>query len=448
MIKTVRRLLALCVLVLCAAFSVQAQYKDSPYGSLYESDAASSMRRTVEYLSCAGLEGRAAGSAGETEAAAYFSEELMKAGVDVLSGSTGEIFGMKLASGDTLVSRNVVGFIPGYDKDLKGRYIVVGARLDGLGTRTLTKNGETVEQLFPGANGNASGVAVLLRLAKMLQTNSVLLRRSVLIVGFGASSQQNAGAWYFLNRSFPESDKIDAMVNLDMVGTPSNGLYAYCASNRDLTQMLSALSQTLQPIRPKVVTEEPVASDHRAFYDKKIPSVFFTTGMYPEYNTPRDTPSIVEYDDMERVCEYVYNFTLSVVNGPAPIFDPGESLEEQKLQEINAIPYYDCDFKPTFLGSSDPKVFLQKWVYVYLRYPEQCVREGVQGRVLVDFIIDEKGKVRSVRVLRGVDPRLDDEAVRVISASPDWKPGRLRGKKVKTEMSLYVEFRLEKKNKR
>ena len=84
-------------------------------------------------------------------------------------------------------------------------------------------------------------------------------------------------------------------------------------------------------------------------------------------------------------------------------------------------------------------------MYVYLRYPEQCVREGIQGRVLVDFIISEKGKVEDVRVLKGVDPRLDEEAVRVVSASPDWKPGRLRGKKVRTEMSMYIEFRLERK---
>ena len=53
-----------------------------------------------------------------------------------------------------------------------------------------------------------------------------------------------------------------------------------------------------------------------------------------------------------------------------------------------------------------------------------------------------------VRVAKGVDPRLDAEAVRVVAASPDWKPGVLRGKKVKTALSLYVEFRLEKKKKR
>ena len=60
-------------------------------------------------------------------------------------------------------------------------------------------------------------------------------------------------------------------------------------------------------------------------------------------------------------------------------------------------------------------------------------------------MIDEKGKVTDVKVAKGVDPLLDDEAVKVISASPSWKPARLHGEKVKCRLSLYVEFRLQKK---
>ena len=73
------------------------------------------------------------------------------------------------------------------------------------------------------------------------------------------------------------------------------------------------------------------------------------------------------------------------------------------------------------------------------------IDRGIQGNVLVGFVIDEKGKITDVHVIRGVDELLDDEAVRVISASPSWKPGTLNGKKVKASMSLYVEFRLEKR---
>ena len=67
------------------------------------------------------------------------------------------------------------------------------------------------------------------------------------------------------------------------------------------------------------------------------------------------------------------------------------------------------------------------------------------GRVLVDFIIDQKGKVTDVKVAKGVDELLDAEAVRVISSSPDWKPAVMGGKKVKCAMSVYVDFKLQKR---
>ena len=64
---------------------------------------------------------------------------------------------------------------------------------------------------------------------------------------------------------------------------------------------------------------------------------------------------------------------------------------------------------------------------------------------MVDFIIDKDGKVIDVRVIKGVSPELDAEAVKVISASPKWKPGRVAGDKVRVSMNVPVEFRLEKK---
>lgn len=429
------------------ALTAQAQYKDSPLQDLYESDTVSRLKEHVRYMSSASLEGRKAGSEGEKEAAVYVTDAFAECGIDVLSNSDGDLFGMKQASGDTLTSRNVVGFIPGYDKTLKNKYIVIGARLDNLGIGKTNVNGETIERTYYGANGNASGLAMLIELGRILRTNSVLLKRSVLLIAFGSSLEMNAGSWYFLNRSFEDVSNIDAMINLDMLGTGSRGFYAYTSSNAELNNIFDQLATTLQPVHPQVVAKEPVASDHRSFYDKEIPSVFFTTGMYPEYNSDKDTASIVEYEDMERELEYIYNFSLQLINGRKLAFKP-EDILERRLFDRDVVPYYDCDTKPTFLGSSDPKTFLTKWVYVYLKYPQTAVRDGIQGRVLVDFIIDERGKVTDVRVAKGVDPELDDEAVRVISASPDWKPARVRGQKVKCELSVYVEFRLEKRKKR
>lgn len=436
---------------ICAIFigiiPAEAQFRDgASYADLEDSETVRAFKEHVSTISAAVMEGRKAGSEGERMTAEYVTGIFKKYGVDVLSGGDGDVFGIRQENGDTLTSRNVIAFIQGGDKSLRNKYIVIGARMDNLGTDTMTIDGRTVERTYYGANGNASGLAMMLELARMLQTNSPLLGRSVLFVAFGASRQTFAGSWYFLNRAFSEVADIDAMINLDMVGTGGDGFYAYTSSNADMNEVLKSMAGQLQPILPTLTAQEPFPSDHRAFYGKEIPSIFFTTGHYPEYGTERDTQSIIDYDTMERELEYVYNYSVALINGPKPIFNPSDlsKLTKSKGDDV-VVPYYDCDYRPSFLGSRDPRVFLEKWVYTYMKYPKEAVKNGIQGRVLVDFVIDEKGKIRDVKVLKGVDPLLDAEAVRIISASPDWKPGWLMGKKVKSRMSLYVEFRLEKK---
>ena len=437
---------------ICAIFigiiPAEAQFRDgASYADLEDSETVRAFKEHVSTISAAVMEGRKAGSEGERMTAEYVTGIFKKYGVDVLSGEDGDVFGIRQENGDTLTSRNVCAFIQGGDKTLRNKYIVIGARMDNLGTDTMTIDGRTVERTYYGANGNASGLAMMLELARMLQTNSPLLGRSVLFVAFGASRQTYAGSWYFLNRAFSDVADIDAMINLDMVGTGGDGFYAYTSSNADMNEVVKSMAGQLQPILPTLTAQEPYPSDHRAFYDKEIPSILFTTGHYPEYGTERDTQSIIDYDTMERELEYVYNYSVALINGPKPIFNPSDlsGLTSANKGDDAVVPYYDCDYRPSFLGSRDPRVFLEKWVYTYMKYPKEAVKNGIQGRVLVDFVIDEKGKVRDVKVLKGVDPLLDEEAVRIISASPDWKPGWLRGKKVKSRMSLYVEFRLEKK---
>lgn len=436
---------------ICAIFigiiPAEAQFRDgASYADLEDSETVRAFKEHVSTISAAVMEGRKAGSKGERMTAEYVTGIFKKYGVDVLSGKDGDVFGIRQENGDTLTSRNVIAFIQGGDKSLRNKYIVIGARMDNLGTDTMTIDGRTIERTYYGANGNASGLAMMLELARMLQTNSPLLGRSVLFVAFGASRQTFAGSWYFLNRAFSEVADIDAMINLDMLGTGGDGFYAYTSSNADMNEVLKSMAGQLQPILPTLTAQEPFPSDHRAFYGKEIPSIFFTTGHYPEYGTERDTQSIIDYDTMERELEYVYNYSVALINGPKPIFNPSDLSKLTKSKGDDAVvPYYDCDYRPSFLGSRDPRVFLEKWVYTYMKYPKEAVKNGIQGRVLVDFVIDEKGKIRDVKVLKGVDPLLDAEAVRIISASPDWKPGWLMGKKVKSRMSLYVEFRLEKK---
>ncbi len=426
--------LIISVVLLLAASAVHAQFRNVAH------------KTHVAELSSAMYEGRKAGSEGERLAAAYVEETLKSYGVDVLSPKGGENFGVKKESGDTLTSCNVIGFVQGYDPVLRDRYVVVGARLDNLGTMTMTVDGQPYEKIYYGANGNASGLSMMLELARMVQTNSMLFRRSVLFVAFGASTETYAGSWYFLNRSFKDAGNIDAMINLDMLGTGYKGFYAYTSSNADMNALIRTLSADLHPIEPEIISTETYPSDHRAFYAKEIPSVMFTTGKYSEHNTEKDTQSIIDYEMMEREQEYIFNFTLALANlQDAPAFHPDKVAGKGSAAE-DVVSYYDCDVRPSFLNSTDIRKFLEQWVYQYLKYPSQAMRDGVQGRVMVEFVVNRDGKVSDVRVVKGVSEELNAEAVKVISASPKWKPGKLNGEKVRCSITVPVEFRLEKKS--
>ncbi|MBE6238986.1 MAG: TonB family protein [Bacteroidales bacterium] len=440
-----KRMIMLAVLVMMPVLAC-AQYRSGvTYEDLDDSEVVAALKSHVRMLSSAHLEGRKAGSAGEREAAEYVGEMFREYGVDLLTPVDGEVFGIMKENGDTLTSRNVIACVEGYDKSLRDNYIVVGARLDNSGTMTMTVDGKPVERIYYGANGNASGLAMLVELARMVKTNSIMFRRSVLFVAFGASEETFAGSWYFLNRSFSQSDRIDAMINLDMLGTGYNGFYAYTSSNTDMNDVINTLSGELQPIHAEITAAEVYPSDHRAFYAKDIPSVHFTTGQYPEHNTDRDTQSIIDYETMERETEYIYNYLLALANlNEAPSFRPsGSGVKGSSYEDV--VGYFDCDQRPQFLNSTDPSQFLEKWVYQYLKYPESSLQRGEQGKVMVEFIIEKDGKVSNVRVAKGVSDALDAEAVKVIAASPKWKPGKVKGNKVRTLITIPVEFRLEKK---
>ena len=430
----------LALLVALSALSARAQFlPGASYSDLYDSETVRAFKEHVEYIAAADKEGRKAGSEGEALAAAYLREAFEKEGITMVS-TPDETITIRTASGDTVQTRNVIALIEGSNKAYQGQYIVIGARLDGRGADAYMRDGHLVPRIFYGANGNASGVAMLIELAKKLSRSSLLLGRSVMLVGFGASGETFAGAWHFIHNRFPSTEGWDAMIDLDMLGCGT--FSAFTASNQDMNALLAAESGELQPIKPEIVGEAPYPSDNMAFYNSEIPSVMFTTGHYVEYNTERDTPSIIDYELMEKELEYICGFTLRLSSAATPLFN-NESVRKQKKQtEIKAVPYGECDVKPTFLGSRDPKAFLD-WVYNYLEYPREAVERGIQGKVILEMVIDAKGNIAEVEVVRGVSPSLDAEAVRVVKAAPGWKPGRVGGVKVATVMTIPVQFILK-----
>ena len=120
------------------------------------------------------------------------------------------------------------------------------------------------------------------------------------------------------------------------------------------------------------------------------------------------------------------------------IQDYVEVVEE--VVEEEAIPFQLVEEKPSFNGG-DANMF-SKWVNERLVYPEIAKENGVQGRVTLQFTVEKDGRVTKVMVLRGVDPSLDKEAVRVVSMSPKWKPGKQRDRAVPVTYTFPVIFQL------
>ncbi len=127
------------------------------------------------------------------------------------------------------------------------------------------------------------------------------------------------------------------------------------------------------------------------------------------------------------------------VNMGVEIMDYVESVEEEVIEE-EAIPFQLVEEKPSFMGG-DANEF-SKWVNQRLVYPEIAKENGVQGRVTLQFTVESDGRVTNVKVLRGVDSSLDQEAVRVVSSSPRWTPGKQRDRAVRVTYTFPVIFQL------
>ena len=121
------------------------------------------------------------------------------------------------------------------------------------------------------------------------------------------------------------------------------------------------------------------------------------------------------------------------------VMDYVSEVEEEVVEE-ESIPFALVEKKPSFMGGD--AITFSAWVNQHLEYPEVARENGVSGRVMLQFTVNPNGSVTDVKVLRGVDPALDKEAVRVISSSPKWEPGRQRDRAVKVTYTFPVIFQL------
>lgn len=104
-------------------------------------------------------------------------------------------------------------------------------------------------------------------------------------------------------------------------------------------------------------------------------------------------------------------------------------------------PVQDCDVQAEFPGGT---IAMLGFLKENLKYPEQAKAQNIQGRVIVQFVVEKDGTVSDMEVVKPIDPLLDAEAVRVVSLMPLWKPGMKDGKPVRVQYSVPLNFRISK----
>ena len=171
--------------------------------------------------------------------------------------------------------------------------------------------------------------------------------------------------------------------------------------------------------------------------------------------TVSETGKVTDVKVLRGVHEDLDNEAIRVVSS-SPDWTPGKVdgkpvavsynfpiiFQTKKPENTDVVPFQFADTKPGFNGG-DVNEF-SKWVAQHLIYPENCKKEGISGRVTLSFTVSETGKVTDVKVLRGVHKDLDNEAIRVVSSSPDWTPGTAEGKNVAIKYTFPVLFQADK----
>ena len=189
--------------------------------------------------------------------------------------------------------------------------------------------------------------------------------------------------------------------------------------------------------------------DKKVTTDTGIQEVLFEEEIIPitEQEQPKQAPPPPEAPKVEEVLEIMDNDTeveestiqvsddtqAAVEVKYTPVEVEEEEVEEQQIFQV-------VEEMPEFPGGMAE---CMKWLGKNIKYPTISQENGVQGRVIVQFVVNRDGSIVDAVVARGVDPYLDKEALRVVSMMPKWKPGKQRGKEVRVRFTLPVMFRLQ-----
>ncbi|MGQ9846624.1 MAG: M20/M25/M40 family metallo-hydrolase [Bacteroidales bacterium] len=232
-------------------------------------------------------------------------------------------------------SYNIVAITEGVDDKLKNEYIVVGAHYDHLGmggSESGSRMPDTVA-VHNGADDNASGVAGVLELIRLVENAKQKPKRSIVWVFFTAEEMGLLGSREFVKNPPIQFDKIKAMINLDMIGRMNDSTPRLSISGTGtgdvFKHILDSLSQHIS-FELKQNPDGNGPSDHASFYGKNIPVLFLNTGIHTDYHTPFDDREKINYQGMAKIIDFTEQLIYAIANITTPIiFKETQSYQEQ-----------------------------------------------------------------------------------------------------------------------
>jgi len=285
-----------------------------------------SSRRLTEHvqtLASAEYAGRGAGSEGASRAAEYVAGEFERIGLEP-GGDDGSYLQRFVVAegpdGEPWETANVVGVLRGTRADWADQSVVVGAHYDHLGTGWPDVHAGNQGRIHPGADDNASGVAVLLELARNLAENGAG-SRNLVFVAFGAEEAGKRGSRHFAagGEPFP-LDGIRAVVNLDTVGRlQGNPVSVLGTGTAEEWQHIFRGCSFVTGVPSRNVPGSYQASDQASFIEAGVPAVQIFTGAHADYHRPGDTPDKIDAAGLVKVATFVKEAVSYLVEREEPL---------------------------------------------------------------------------------------------------------------------------------
>jgi Zn-dependent M28 family amino/carboxypeptidase len=209
---------------------------------------------------------------------------------------------------------NVLAYLPGRTDE----YLIIGAHYDHLGYGNVDSLAPSqIGQIHPGADDNASGTAGVLELARLLAPMKGKLQRGILFVSFAGEELGLLGSGHWVGNPTLPLDKAVAMINMDMIGRiKDKKVYIGGTGTGATFQSLLDEEKTKSPFQFEYSASGYAASDHTSFVAKKIPVLFFFSGLHSDYHKPSDTWDKIDAPDAAKLLDFIDDVALKLDDEP------------------------------------------------------------------------------------------------------------------------------------